>query len=517
MSADPLRGALKPERGRAVSGKETQKGPRDPAEAGGGHGGAVWPALAVAWSVLEPKRAGEVLLIDPALTRPSILGRHDPDYDYDGRTLLTPSRQRPGENRPAPPLELPPHVSRLQLEVGAGPDRRRVQVTNLGKATLVSSAHGALATGETVTLQPGDTLVLADHLLLLCIERPSRLAPLRFYPGTSMPPFGQPDENGIVGESPAIWELRDRMAFAAQLGQHALVQGPSGSGKELVARGIHRLSARGRRRLVAASAADIPPTLIEAELFGNRADYPNPGTPGREGLIGQAHQSTLFLDELGTLPVDLQSKLLRVLDDHGEYRRLGVDEAMHSDLRLVAATNRSLEHLKADLLARLKLMIAVPGLDRRREDIPLLIPAVLARIAAEEGAGQIAARFALDSDARFELDVRLVDVLVRHAYRLHVRELEHLLVLALYGSPGERIELGAAMSAELHLPPPPAPAADPEVVSCEAVADALAAHGWNILETAKVLGWSRFQLNRKIKKCGLERPAARGANPAESH
>jgi transcriptional regulator of acetoin/glycerol metabolism len=91
-----------------------------------------------------------------------------------------------------------------------------------------------------------------------------------------------------------------------------------------------------------------------------------------------------------------------------------------------------------------------------------------------------------------------------------VRELEHLLVLALYGSTGERIELGPAMSAEIHLPPPPASAADPEVISCEAVADALAAHAWNILETAKALGWSRFQPHRKMKKCGLERPGTGG-------
>ena len=100
--------------------------------------------------------------------------------------------------------------------------------------------------------------------------------------------------------------------------------------------------------------------------------------------------------------------------------------------------------------------------------------------------------------------------LVRHAYRLHVRELEHLLVLALYGSTGQRIELGPAISAELHSPTPPASAADPEAASCEAVADALAAHAWNSLETAKALGWSRFQLHRKVKKCGLERPGAGG-------
>jgi two-component system nitrogen regulation response regulator GlnG/two-component system response regulator HydG len=500
-----------------VTGKETQESP-SPEPTGGRGGEALQPALVVVWSVLEPERAGEVLLLDSeSVHRPAVLGRHDPSYDYGGRPLLAPARQRPGENRPTPPLALPPYVSRSQLEIALTPDRRRIQVANCGKAALVASAQGPVPTGTTVLLSPGDTLAIADHLLLMAIERPRRLPTLRFFPPAAIPPFGAPDEHGLVGESPVIWELRDRMAFAGQLGQHALVHGPSGSGKELVARAIHRLSTRARHRMVAASAADIPPTLIEAELFGNRADYPNPGTPGREGLIGQAHQSTLFLDELGTLPIDLQAKLLRVLDEHGEYRRLGVDEAMRSDLRLVAATNRSLDQLKPDLLARLKLTIAVPGLEQRREDVPLLIPEVLARMAGREGENQIASRFIVagGNRPRFHLDVRLADVLVRHAYRLHVRELEQLLVLAVYGSVGERIELVPALTARLDLPTPE-PAVDPEAMPCEAVAEALRAHQWNMLATARALGWSRFQLNRKMKKCGLERPpaASRGRAPA---
>jgi transcriptional regulator of acetoin/glycerol metabolism len=136
-------------------------------------------------------------------------------------------------------------------------------------------------------------------------------------------------------------------------------------------------------------------------------------------------------------------------------------------------------------------------------------------MAGEESVNRIAASFALAGGERprFNLDVRLADVLVRHAYRLHVRELEQLLVLAVYGSTGERIELVPALTARLDLPSAE-PDVDPEAMSCEALAEALDAHHWNMLATARALGWSRFQLNRKMKKCGLERPPAVGRGRA---
>ena len=481
-----------------------------PEPAAAGESGAVLsPAFAVAWSLLEPERTGEVILLDRAAMRlRPVLGRYDRDHDYGGRRLLVPCRQRPGETVETRPLELPAHVSRLQLAVGPG-RAGAVRIMNEGKAPVVVGAENRLAAGQSADVAVGDTVLIADHLLLLVIERPGRLPAARFWKSSLAPPFGEPDGFGIAGESPAAWELRDQAAFAAQLGQHMIVHGPSGSGKELVAHAVHRLSPRGKRRLIAHSAADIPPTLIEAELFGNRADYPNPGTPGREGLIGQAHQSTLFLDELGTLPVELQPKLLRVLDHDGEYRRLGVDEVQRADFLLVAATNRPLTDLKPDLLARLKVAIPVPGLDERREDIPLLIRELLHRMAQGDGEGRLRERFGSGAPA---LDPALVGALVRHRYRLHVRELEQLLFLAVYGSRGERIELVPAVAEKLRREAPPA-AANPEQMPCAAVAQALDAHGWNMRETARALGWSRFQLNRKMKKCGLERPPLPDASP----
>src|SRR6185503_16398678 len=116
------------------------------------------------------------------------------------------------------------------------------------------------------------------------------------------------------------------------------------------ARALHELSPRAERRLVSRNAATLPSGLMDAELFGNAKNYPNPGMAERAGLIGEANGGTLFLDEIGELPAELQAHLLRVLDGDGEYQRLGDAQQRRSDFRLVAATNRDPSSLKHDFL-----------------------------------------------------------------------------------------------------------------------------------------------------------------------
>src|SRR5262249_14365097 len=164
---------------------------------------------------------------------------------------------------------------------------------------------------------------------------------------------------------------------------NVLIHGPSGTGKELAARAVHALSRRAKRPLVARNAATLPPGLVDAELFGNVKNYPNPGTPERPGLIAQADGGTLFLDEIGELPWDLQAHLLRVLDAGGESHRLGEATARRASIRLVAATNRAPGELKHDLLARLTLRLVMPELAARPEDIPLLVRHLLRRAAEQ--------------------------------------------------------------------------------------------------------------------------------------
>ncbi|MBK8229425.1 MAG: sigma-54-dependent Fis family transcriptional regulator [Candidatus Eisenbacteria bacterium] len=485
------------------SAKETVDRPEERfGERAGAASARLSSALVLLWSGSEPERAGEVLLLRGG-NRGGCIGRFDPDYDYEGNDPIPPLRQRPGVNDERPPLTTAQHVSRRQLDIAAERGGR-VRATVVGKAEVQRNGGDALRDGESIVLDPGDTMAIGQDLLFLCQPRPAKLESLRFYPAPLLPEFGAADRAGIVGESPAIWQLRDRLAFVAQMSQHALVTGPTGSGKELAARAIHLLSTRAAQPIVAHSAADIPPSLVEAELFGNRPNYPNPGMPGREGLIGAADGSTLFLDELGVLPLDLQAKLLRVLDDHGSFRKLGVDEPQTSDLRLVAATNRPLDTIKHDVLARLKHVIPIPPLEDRREDIPLLLHRLIARMREKESDAKVVARFVDPRSGLPRLSIALVDALVRHLYQANLRELDQLLLAAIYQSTGERIELGADLRDQLRFPEPEE-TADPEERSCEEVRAALEGADWNISATAAQLGWSRFQLNRKMKKCGLSR------------
>ena len=200
-----------------------------------------------------------------------------------------------------------------------------------------------------------------ERILFLCMRRP----PLATAREKARPhPFGQADEHGLVGESSAIWDLREEVAFFAKRQGHVLITGPSGSGKELVARSIHALSTRASHRFIARSAATIPPALVDAELFGNVGNYPNAGMPERPGLFGESDGGTLFLDEIGEMSSEAQAHLLRVLDSGGEYQRLGDAKRRTSDVRLVAATNRSPDALKHDFLARFPFRIQVCGFGR---------------------------------------------------------------------------------------------------------------------------------------------------------
>ena len=308
--------------------------------------------------------------------------------------------------------------------------------------------------------------------------------------------FGAADEHGIVGESPAAWRLRSELRFAAATAHHVLLRGPSGVGKELAARAIHALSPRRGRPLVSRNAATFPEGLVDAELFGTARNYPNAGMPERAGLLGEADGTTLFLDEIGELPPALQAHLLRAMDAGGEHQRLGESRVRKADLRLVAATNRPLDALKHDFAARFTTRIEIPGLEARREDIPLLLRAAVARAAAQNPT--LRARFwAPSGHARIHPD--LVDALVRNAYTHHSRELERLLWRAMETSPSDFIALTPEVSSELTLTRRTAPVPDRAAVEA-----ALAAAGGRAAVAAEALGLSsRFGMYRLMRKYGL--------------
>jgi two-component system nitrogen regulation response regulator GlnG/two-component system response regulator HydG len=289
-----------------------------------------------------------------------------------------------------------------------------------------------------------------------------------------------------------------------------LVCGDSGTGKELCAAALHGLSARADRALMARNAATFPAGLVDAELFGNARNYPNPGTPERDGVIGEADGTTLFLDEIGELPSALQAHLLRVLDRGGEYQRLGEARIRRADLRVVAATNRAVADLKHDFAARFTLRVEVPALAERLADVPLLIRHLLVRAAA--GNDEIRRRFCEVTAPGVEPRVApaLVERLLRHGFPTNTRELAQLLWQALAESRGDTVELTDGVARRLA---ETARVAAPDEIGRAQIEVALATAQGNVTRAARELGLkNRFVLYRLMKKLGVGDPGG-GSGP----
>jgi two-component system nitrogen regulation response regulator GlnG/two-component system response regulator HydG len=449
------------------------------------------PHLVLAWSLDEPERLGEVLPIH----RRSSIGRGGP-LDDDPAPRMTLHQMRPGETLEGPPITSA-RIGRRQLVIEPRGEAE-VHVRSIGPSRV--RVAGKVVT-EAVA-RNGDLVEIHNAAVFLVTSRPAQLPELATSARVTFE-YGGPDEFGIIGESEVAWRVRDAIAFAASTSKHVLVLGESGVGKELAARAIHGLSSRRARRMISRNAATMPDALIDAEMFGNVKNYPNPGMPERPGLIGEADESTLFLDEIGDLPEKSQVHLLRVLDSDGEYHRLGEAHARRSSVRLVAATNRPLDMLKHDFLARFTHRITLPGLTERRDDVPLLLAAILRRTARDNPA--IAARFferrkGVIAEPRLAPD--LVIRLLHHPFTHHVRELERLVWLALGTADGDYIGLTPAVEREL------AESAESDTDAGELdrdiIAKALAEHDRSPTKTAKALGLkNRYVLLRLLKKHGL--------------
>lgn len=435
-------------------------------------------ALVVLWWPSEPNRVGEVLF---PRREPSWLGRASSTNEDDRLPLI---RQRPHHNERTAPIT-DPFLSRQHLRLTAR--EGAIGLECRGKQPLVVGGVPC----SSAEVRRLDLVEVRGVCSFLCVERP-----VRFASSSAQHAFGDADAHGIVGESPVIWELRRSIEFAGKRNAHVLVTGPSGTGKELVARAIHRESPRARRPIVSRNAATLPPSLLDAELYGNAANYPNAGMPERPGLIGQADGSTLFLDEIGELPSELQAHLLRVLDS-GEYQRLGEARGRSSDFRFVAATNRPASSLKPDLAARLGLCIDVPGLGERPEDVPLLARYLVRRIARRDP-GVVERYIGPEGEPRFSSE--LIGALALNEYHTHVRELESLLWRSLQSSPGAVLDCTHEVNAVLR---PRKPSRTAESISRHELRAALERHG-NVKEHVwRELGLSsRHSLLRLMKKLG---------------
>jgi PAS domain S-box-containing protein len=322
----------------------------------------------------------------------------------------------------------------------------------------------------------------------------------------------------IIGRTPAMRRLFRDIERVAGTDATVLVRGETGTGKELVARAIHRASRRADGPLIRVNCAAIPATLVESELFGHEKGAFTGATHRRDGRFALADGGTLFLDEIGELALELQAKLLRVLQE-GEFEPLGSARTVRVDVRLIAATHRDPAQMLAagefreDLFYRLDVFpLHVPALRERSDDVQLLAEAFVAQFAARMG--------------RQVAPLRPADVARLRAYPWpgNVRELQNVIERALILSPGPEIDIAAAMPEARGVapaPPPAAPAdgadgADGRILSAEEMRAlerenlrrALEAAGWKVSGeggAAQRLGLPASTVASRMKALGLQR------------
>lgn len=406
--------------------------------------------------------------------------------------------------------------------LSAMPDYQRVAS---GAPIIVMTAFGDLATAARAVQQRAFDYLVKPFRIEQVERVLARALATGDAPAETLPRLPVPAD-GLVGRSPVMQEVFKRTAVAAASEGCVLIQGASGTGKELLARAIHRYSPRRHKPFVPVNLAALSPALIESELFGHQAGAFTGAIAAREGLLRRAHGGTLFLDEVGEVPPAVQVKLLRVLE-YGEYYAVGADRAAHVDLRIVAATHRNLAQrvsageFRQDFYFRLTTFpLHVPPLCERDGDAALLARHFLEQFAERMGRNPPT----LSAAALVEIE--------RRPWHGNVRELAHAMQYALAMAPAGTID-------PEHLPAslPPlegAAGADPQAALREAVrhwtrqaavepsppdiglhaqlrdlieaplfAEVLQRHGGQLAPAARTLGVHRMTLRKRLKELGL--------------
>jgi formate hydrogenlyase transcriptional activator len=308
----------------------------------------------------------------------------------------------------------------------------------------------------------------------------------------------------IVGESAALRRVLKEVETVAPTDSTVLIRGETGTGKELIARALHELSPRRGRTFVKVNCAAIPTGLLESELFGHEKGAFTGAICQKAGRFELAHQGTLFLDEVGDIPPELQAKLLRVLQEQ-EFEHLGSTRTIKVDVRLAAATNRDLARMvadgtfRADLYYRLNVFpVLLPPLRERPDDIPRLVR-------------HFTQRFARRMGRRIEtIPTAVLEALVRYPWPGNVRELQNVLERAVILSPGPslQIPLDDLQPAATQAPEPTAAAVTLADAEREHILGALRETG-GVLGgpegAAARLGMKRSTLYKKMKKLGISR------------
>jgi transcriptional regulator with GAF, ATPase, and Fis domain len=306
----------------------------------------------------------------------------------------------------------------------------------------------------------------------------------------------------LIGSSTSLKKVLKNVGRVAPTDSTVLITGETGTGKELIARAIHNLSPRKDRPLVKVNCAAIPAGLIESELFGHEKGAFTGALTKKMGRFELADKGTIFLDEIGELPLDLQSKLLRVLQE-GEFERVGGTQTFKVNVRVIAATNRDLEqqaktgHYRPDLYYRLNVFpIHLPALREREGDIPLLVQYFVRKFAAN---------FNKKID---RISERMMATLQRYQWPGNIRELEHVIERAVILSEGSELE-PIEWLARSHGTADRAQPLTLEELERQHIVDVLERTNWRVSGekgAAKILDINPTTLEARMKKLGIKRP-----------
>ncbi len=326
----------------------------------------------------------------------------------------------------------------------------------------------------------------------------------------------------IIGEAPAMQEVFRAIGRLSQSNITVLINGESGTGKELVARALHRHSPRSDNPFIALNMAAIPRDLLESELFGHERGAFTGAQTQRQGRFEQANGGTLFLDEIGDMPAELQTRLLRVLSD-GEFYRVGGHSPIKADVRIIAATHQNLEQLvtdgafREDLFHRLNVIrVHLPALRERREDIPLLMKHFLKKSAAELAVETKVLHPKVEEwlkQQRWQGNVRQLENLSRWLTVMASSREIHMLDLPAelldqnqpVGEQGDSWEEALRKWADHQLSQGSNQILDTALPQFERtlIEVALKKTGGRKQDAAKLLGWGRNTLTRKLKELGM--------------
>jgi two-component system nitrogen regulation response regulator NtrX len=376
---------------------------------------------------------------------------------------------------------------------------------------VMMSGHGTIETAVKATKLGAYDFIekpLSLEKILLCIQNAVKVSQLVEENRELKERFGK--EHEMIGNSKPIKELKQHIKIAAPTSGWILITGENGTGKELVARAIHKNSRREEKPFVEVNCAAIPEELIESELFGHEKGSFTGATTQRRGKFDQAHMGTLFLDEIGDMSLKTQAKVLRILQER-KFERVGGNKTIEVDVRVIAATNKDLEkeisngNFREDLYYRLNVIpFHVPPLRDRKADIPLLANHFLEYFCSKE------------SREIKVLNDEAMQAIKSYLWPGNVRELKNLIERLAIMSPGNTITRSQLPQAVCDRSQP---ALNEQAAACltaenfrmakeefekEYLIQKLTENEWNISRTAEAIQIERSNLHRKIKAYGIE-------------